>query len=501
MRARFLVFFPVVSVLLFFSRPTAAREFEVVVYNVENLFDADGVSLFDDYATPGYTRGHFARKLEGASAVMQRYGEGEGPDIILFQELEADQTPEEGDSWLPNFLSRWSERTAGEWLRSDGELPAAMASAPSHLWLAKQFIDDGLPPYEIAISDYRPDPTGRDIAHVNAVFSRFPIVRVRTHHTEGARGILEATLDVGGHPLIVFVNHWKSGASNPETEPIRVGNARVLRNRLDEILRDDPHADVIIGGDFNSQYNQKQRYPQMGVTAINDVLRSQGDEYGLRQRRGPDLYNLWFELPDAQRGSDVFRDEWGTLMQMIISRGLHDFRGVQYVDNTFTVGAFEGFNAHPGTRRPVRWQFADGGFGFSDHFPISARFRTVENGDTRRWIELDRGHARAIGPSRGVPVIVAAEHIQDAASLVDAGELLRAPNLGRHFRVAGIVSQTRPFKVRVDGSGAELAVWIHDRDARTRFYSKHAEGDRLEFVAELGQFRGEWQFVLSPGGL
>ena len=130
------------------------------------------------------------------------------------------------------------------------------------------------------------------------------------------------------------------------TEKTRVENARTLRARVDEILRDDPHADIILGGDFNSQYNQHQRYPAMERTGIDDVLGARGDELGIRDaRQAPGLYNLWYELPTAERGSDTYRGEWGTLIQLIVSRGLYDRRGVQYVDNSFGVGRFPGLNA------------------------------------------------------------------------------------------------------------------------------------------------------------
>ena len=33
--------------------PVSAREFPVVTYNVENLFDADGQAVFDDYQETG----------------------------------------------------------------------------------------------------------------------------------------------------------------------------------------------------------------------------------------------------------------------------------------------------------------------------------------------------------------------------------------------------------------------------------------------------------------
>ena len=112
------------------------------------------------------------------------------------------------------------------------------------------------------------------------------------------------------------------------TEPTRAPNAKTLRTRFDEILKDDPNADIIIGGDFNSQYNQKVRYKNMKETGLNDVLGSQGNELVIRGKNR-DLYNLWFELPAEDRGSDTYQGEWGTLMQLIISRWLYDYRGVQ----------------------------------------------------------------------------------------------------------------------------------------------------------------------------
>ena len=54
--------------------------------------------------------------------------------------------------------------------------------------------------------------------------------------------------------------HVPPGAGDAETEKTRVANARTLRTRLNEILKADPNADVLLGGDFNSQYNQSRRY-------------------------------------------------------------------------------------------------------------------------------------------------------------------------------------------------------------------------------------------------
>ena len=83
-----------------------ARTFQVVAYNVENLFDIDGVSAFDDYKPPNYGPRELSRKLEGISKVLQRFNEGAGPEIILFSEIEADRTPQSTVADLDAFLDR-----------------------------------------------------------------------------------------------------------------------------------------------------------------------------------------------------------------------------------------------------------------------------------------------------------------------------------------------------------------------------------------------------------
>ena len=50
---------------------------------------------------------------------------------------------------------------------------------------------------------------------------------------------------------------------------------------------------------------------------MNDVLGSIGDETRVASgSTGVMWYNLWHEIPVDERGSDVFRGYWGTLMQL-----------------------------------------------------------------------------------------------------------------------------------------------------------------------------------------
>jgi hypothetical protein len=277
-----------------------------------------------------------------------------------------------------------------------------------------------------------------------------------------------------------------------------VANAKTLRARLDEILRADPNADIILGGDFNSQYNQKQRYPAMKATGINDVLGSQGNELAVRQAARP-LYNLWFELPAAQRGSDTFRGEWGTLMHLIISRGLYDYRGVQYVDNSFAVAKFSNLNADA-MGLPVRWSAAGpAGSGFSDHFPVYAKFTTVPEGKADKWLNLRASSSDENGPAE--PVKIAFDQLNLAAVALDpaklpAGTALRAPaNIGKIVRVDGVV---RPgTRLAVEFLGESYDIYSPDPALRTRLREQFKAGERVRFHGELGQYRGRWQFVVQ----
>jgi len=475
----------------------AARPFTVVAYNVENLFDLDGIAGFDDYKPSNYTRAHTLTKLQNAAKLIARFDDGRGPDLLILNELEVDFTPATKPLDPAAVLARYAATTLADMLGSG--FTAEIADLPAEILLAKALVDRGVTGYRFAVGNNRgAGEAGRKLEHTNAVFTRFPIRAARSHPTTDARAILEVELEVEGAPLYVFSNHWKSGASDPATEPTRMANAQTLRARLDEILIRDPNADIILGGDFNSQYNQKQRYPGMQTTGLNDVLRSQGDELAIRGAQR-DLYNLWYELAPPERGSDTFRGEWGTLMHLIISRGLYDNRGVQYVDNSFAVGKFRGLNADD-LGLPVRWSFdGPGGSGFSDHFPVSARFVTVRDGQADRYVTLQNPSVERGGPLPEVKIGYAQidlGKIAVKAREVAPGQSIRTDAYrGKIFRVEGpVVSGTR---LGVVFLGETYDVWSHDEALRNQLRAAHAAGSTLRFYGELGRFRDRWQFVIQ----
>jgi hypothetical protein len=475
-----------------------ARPFMIVAYNVENLHDVDGVAQFEEYQPARYSRAHALTKLQNISRVVGQFENGRGPDILICCELEVDFTPGKTPPDYDAILAHYAQERIEDML--GGKFDTEVADLPAEALLLKAFADRGITGYHVISADNVTGAgTARKLEQKCVVFTRFPVKAARSHPTLDARAILEVQLEVDGAPLYVFANHWKSGAGDPATEPTRIANAQTLRTRLDEILREDPHADIVLGGDFNSQYNQNRRYADtMKRTGINDVLGSQGNELAVRGMQR-DLYNLWYELPPAERGSDTFRGEWGTLMHLIISRGLYDYRGVQYVDNSFGVAKFPGLNADA-TGLPVRWSF-DGpaGSGFSDHFPVFAKFVTVPDDRADRYIALRNASVERVAAEAATKIDYAKvdlEKVAVTAAQLPANAAIRVDaNKGKIFRVEGRIA--RGTRLAVEFRGDIYDVWSYDEALRNKLRAEYAEGAPIKFYGELGQYRERWQFVIQ----
>ncbi|MGJ3244192.1 MAG: endonuclease/exonuclease/phosphatase family protein [Opitutales bacterium] len=492
-----LLFLPMICLLPLAAQ---ARDFSVLAYNVENLFDIDGVALFEDYqpydpeTESGYGPQHLLVKLTNIATAVAAAETG-GPDIILFSELEFDRTP--GGLTVEQFLTQTADANLEDLLIED---PTRWADVSSQAWLAKALAEDGMTGYRVAVQEDRPITEFVE-AHTCAVFSRFPITAVFSHPIEDARDLLEVHLEVEGHPLIVFSVHWKSGASNPEREPIRIQNATVLRQRLNELREEQPQADILLGGDFNSSYNQLAIVPGLDVSGINSILQSSGDEDGVAAAGGPDLYNLWYELPAAERGSEVYRGDWGTLMHLLLTPGLYDRDGIVYIDNSFERVILPGENVLKGLGTPRRWYFAGPvGGGYSDHLPIQARFRTgsePEDGDAGPWIDPTQPHGDA-PDDQPLPIDFASVA---EGPLPDAGKALQglspaglASRFGEVFAVEARIVARDPLTLEVGGT--RFGFYTPFDDVYKQIIRRQV-GHTVSFIGQLGSYRGRIQFVIQ----
>lgn len=106
--------------------------------------------------------------------------------------------------------------------------------------------------------------TGADTNIQVGLLSRFPIVARRPHARDSfllsgrrfrvSRGILEADIQVRpGYQLTVFTAHLKSRRTVPEADEaeIRREEARLLRRKVEERLKERPAANVVVLGDLN----------------------------------------------------------------------------------------------------------------------------------------------------------------------------------------------------------------------------------------------------------
>ena len=316
----------------------------VMSYNVENLFDDvyDGTE-FPDYDPRGsrWSKTDFEAKLEAIAEVIRRSVRG-GADIIALQEVENPNALEHLRTTLPRrFQYRYS------------------------VMLPKAGVSAGV-----------------------AFLSRYPIERVHSHHVAAwdgvpARDILEVEIVCNGKTLHILNNHWKSKREGvQETESARLSAACAITRRLRSIWSQDADADILVMGDLNENVHEYMDGAARYQTALIPVDTPVSDEYhacslfmasnpGLlgQDDRRVVLFETWFEIPAADRGSYVYSGGWQTLDHILLSRGLFDETGFSYARGSFRV-VRDTFLLASGTGYPKAWSSRPHNRGYSDHLPI-----------------------------------------------------------------------------------------------------------------------------------
>lgn len=105
--------------------------------------------------------------------------------------------------------------------------------------------------------------SGKDETRHLGILSRYPILppgpapqlgyKLQGKDMTMSRGILDATIDVDGHPFHFLGAHLKSKREIPEAsqELMRRNEAYLLRKHADGVFADDPEAMIIVYGDLN----------------------------------------------------------------------------------------------------------------------------------------------------------------------------------------------------------------------------------------------------------
>ena len=427
--------------------------FDVVAYNVQNLFDTDGVSRYDDYKPDYYGETELSNKLNVICRVLRKIGGPTGPAVVLLQEIEVDRTPESHPSATDRLISTLKK--------------------------------EGLGPYHFRLGYDPVGPPEKWPAVHCLTLSKFPITESRLHPIQMARPILETTIEVNGAPFTLFNNHWKSGASSPEMEKHRIQNATTLRMRIDDLIAKDPKVDFIVGGDLNSHYNQSTVYAdQMKKTGINQVLLSTGKQHR-PGAAGTKLYNLWHETMPSDRASDAWRGKWGTLMHILTPPSLFDQRGISYVDDSFRIAKFPGLNCVEGTGIPKEWSNELDGFGASDHFPLVARFSSgrFSKSENGRSFEIVENSLRRVDFSKA---------LEEAVKWKP--DSLDPRNYGRIYLFSGAISQSNP--ITLTAQGHRMGLYSFDPETRKVIFS-FKKGESIGGYGRLSRYRGQWQFIVE----
>ena len=309
-----------------------AKEFSVVSYNVENLFDLhkDGTE-YQEYTpnTKLWNKTSLDKKVKNISRVLNDID----GDIVALQEIESQRALE---------------------------------------YLLKQ-----LPAYKY----YRFRKKESSSVGV-ALISKFPITKAEfidvDKYNELSRDILKVDVKIESKKLIVYVNHWRSKRA-PESK--RIIYALALQKDIQTLPKAQ---DYIIVGDLNSNYNEyhtfkfeKKLNDTLGVTGINQILNTTIDQNFVKKSTILNYqeivhYNLWLELKGRKRFSSIYRGEKNTPDNILISSSLFDKKGIFYIDKSFSVFKPEYLIKN---NKIKRWNpFSLNGY--SDHLPIIARFST-----------------------------------------------------------------------------------------------------------------------------
>lgn len=130
---------------------------------------------------------------------------------------------------------------------------------------------------------------GEDPVRHLAILSRFPILSTERPNLQlpglkqsMQRGILDATLDIGGRPVRFIGLHLKSKRTVPDFDQamIRIAEAQHARRHIDSIFAKTPELALIVYGDFNDTTRS------LSTRAIYGTYRTPGYLSPIRVRDG-----------------------------------------------------------------------------------------------------------------------------------------------------------------------------------------------------------------------
>jgi predicted extracellular nuclease len=137
------------------------------------------------------------------------------------------------------------------------------------------------------------------------------------------RNVLVVTLKCISTKEIIyfFVNHWPSRRDGEkETEPKRIYAAKTVKQKVDELLKQNGNAKIIVMGDFND-------YPTN--SSVLNVLQANANP----KKGSNELLNPYFNIEKNKEGTHFDRGEWHVLDQIVLSQGFLQKTGLKFKTN------------------------------------------------------------------------------------------------------------------------------------------------------------------------
>jgi endonuclease/exonuclease/phosphatase family metal-dependent hydrolase len=307
----------------------ARKQFTILFYNVENLFDTlDDKHIQDNEFLPGSKKNwnttKYEKKVNDIARVIASVSPSDFPELVGLCEIE-------NRSVLNDLVRAESIRGSR---------------------------------YQI-IQEESPDPRGIDVAllyrpgEFREISHEAIPVRYENDPKNKTRDILYVYGKLGDQPVHIFVNHWPSRVGGEEeSEAKRVWAASVLRKKVDEILAKDPSARVMIMGDMNDEPTSK---------SLSETLGAAGPKSGAK------LVNLMLPEKEAGHGSYYYRGDWNMLDNLVVSSGLLFGKKLKVVAGKGFIFSqdwmiFETKNGDKSPNRTYAGEKYTGGV--SDHFPV-----------------------------------------------------------------------------------------------------------------------------------
>jgi len=305
------------------------KEYTVLSYNIENLFDTiNDPKIPDEEFLPdsekNWTNERYQKKLDDLAKVISEVNPLETPEIIGLVEVENQSVLE--DLIRTNALK-------------DHQYAIIHEESPDYRGIDVAMI-------------YRKD------AFTEIMHETLPVIFSEDTAFK-TRDILHVVGKIRNKTVHIFVNHWPSRIGGDEkTEPKRILAASVLKKRLDLLLTLDPNAHIIIMGDMNDEPANNSLKETLGAELPNS---------------GAQLVNLMMPDDVAGLGTYFYSGNWNMLDNLIVSKEMINGKQMRIENQKGNIysSPWMIYTNKNGDKTPNRSYVGNKYVGgVSDHFPV-----------------------------------------------------------------------------------------------------------------------------------